>query len=291
MNSKKPRIAFCFSWQARTLDKTFSYFQENLFNAAKEQWFEYDIFCVVEDDEDVDKINLLNPTLIEKIKSSDVEKKINIILNDVIIKNKKYFNSKYFNFLIETVPQQLYKIERSFFLKDQYKLEKNLQYDMVFRLRYDVIFNYKLKFSTLKDIFSQGCDIVCNSFWKWPNSYWSIMDLYFIANDSVKLDNLFSSYAYYYNKITSRKFVPIRIIYQILVFFLKILHKQLSNDIQDNISKKICYWNFVPEINLYKYLIGNKYRIKLLRLNIILIRKSVIRCYPKHKNIPYEIYL
>ena len=70
----RPRIAFCFSWQARTLDQTYLFFQKNLFDAAKEQWFDYDVFCAVEDDEDADKVKLLNPTKIEKIKSGDVEK-------------------------------------------------------------------------------------------------------------------------------------------------------------------------------------------------------------------------
>ena len=78
MISNKPRIAFCFSWQARTLDQTYLFFQKNLFDAAKEQWFDYDVFCAVEDDEDVDKVNLLNPTKVEKIKSNDIER---IILN------------------------------------------------------------------------------------------------------------------------------------------------------------------------------------------------------------------
>ena len=72
--TNKPRIAFCFSWQARTLDQTYLFFQRNLFDAAKEQWFDYDIFCAVEDDEDVKKVDLLNPTKVEKIKSSKVRK-------------------------------------------------------------------------------------------------------------------------------------------------------------------------------------------------------------------------
>jgi hypothetical protein len=35
--NNKPRIAFCFSGQARTLDQTYLFFQKNLFEAAKEQ--------------------------------------------------------------------------------------------------------------------------------------------------------------------------------------------------------------------------------------------------------------
>lgn len=37
----------------------------------------FDVFCAVEDDDDLNKVKLLNPTKIEKIKSSEVERIIN----------------------------------------------------------------------------------------------------------------------------------------------------------------------------------------------------------------------
>jgi hypothetical protein len=70
----KPRIAFCFSGQARTFDITYPYFKKNLFDAATEQGFEYDIFCAVEDDQDAQKIFIMNPQSYILIKSEEVER-------------------------------------------------------------------------------------------------------------------------------------------------------------------------------------------------------------------------
>ena len=140
--NKKPRIAFCFSWQARTLDQTYLFFQKNLFDAAKEQWFDYDVFCAVEDDEDADKVKLLNPTKVEKIKSSDVEK----IIEDrfwKFIENKIYIYAYNVHRWFYNDLQQFYKVQRSI------SMVKNRVYKLIVKLRFDIIFLNKLDFKII----------------------------------------------------------------------------------------------------------------------------------------------
>ena len=134
---KKWRIAFCFAWQARTLDQTYLFFQKNLFDAAKEQWFDYDVFCAVEDDEDVDKVRLLNPTIVEKIKSDDV----------AIMINKRYWK-----LINEDLPWNvLLDFDVVRFLQQVYKVGKTIglasdDFCLVFKLRFDSFFFNKIKF-------------------------------------------------------------------------------------------------------------------------------------------------
>lgn len=186
MREKKPRIAFCFSWQARTLDQTFSLFQKNLFDAAKEQWFDYDIFCAVEDDEDVGKVNLLNPTKVEKIKSNEVKEIIDQKWGHFI---KYEYAEKYGYSLKDETPnmlQQLYKICQSIKLKNIYKSEKNISYDMVFKLRFDTPFPRKLNFrNILRTIEKSDKIVLCNRNRLIPSAKFliKIEDFYFIMDD------------------------------------------------------------------------------------------------------------
>ena len=182
---KKPRIAFCFSWQARTLDQTYQLFQQNLFDAAKEQWFDYDIFCAVEDDEDVVKVELLNPTKVEKIKSSEVRKII----------DEKWWHfieigvaGKYCMEPISSINQlqQFYKISQSIKIKNKYKSGKGISYDIVFRLRFDCPFPRKLNFNNIFDKVRSSKKIVLGNRNKMEPSYKFIVkmeDFYFIMDD------------------------------------------------------------------------------------------------------------
>ncbi len=184
--NKKPRIAFCFSWQARTLAQTYQLFQKNLFEAAEEQWFDYDVFCAVEDDEDVDKVNLLNPTKIEKIKSNEVKE---------IIEEKwgyfiKYEYAEKYGYCWRgssiNVLQQFYKICQSIKLKNQYKSEKNISYDIVFKLRFDTPFARKLNFNNiLKALQWKDKIVLCNrnKMLRSAKFIIKIEDFYFIMND------------------------------------------------------------------------------------------------------------
>ncbi len=182
------RIAFCFSWQARTLDQTYKFFKENLFDTAKEQWFDYDVFCAVEDDSDIEKINLLKPTSVEKIKSSDVEKII---------------ESKYWDFIVNTYPykywtlwftkycynslQQIYKVSKSMALKNNYELNNDIKYDIVLKLRFDAPFPNKLNFKEIfEELQKNNNTVICNKhkYSKLTRRAWadSIDDIYFIMD-------------------------------------------------------------------------------------------------------------
>lgn len=183
---KKPRIAFCFSWQVRTLHQTFSFFKKNLFDSAKEQWFQYDVFCAVEEDEDVGKVNLLNPTKVEKIKSNKVKEIIDQKWGHFI---KYEYAEKYGYSLKDETPnvlQQLYKICQSIKLKNIYKSEKNISYDMVFKLRFDTPFPRKLNFKNILSTITKSDKIVlCNRNRLIPSAKFliKIEDFYFIMDD------------------------------------------------------------------------------------------------------------
>ena len=184
--TNKPRIAFCFSWQARTLDQTYLFFQRNLFDAAKEQWFDYDVFCAVEDDEDVDKAKLLNPTKVEKIKSSEVRKIIDEKWGSFI---ENEYSQKYgysWKGTSVNILQQFYKICQSINLKNQYKNEKKISYDIVLKLRFDCPFPRKLNFDNILNRTRESKRIVlCNRNKMIPSYKYliKIEDFYFIMND------------------------------------------------------------------------------------------------------------
>lgn len=182
--ANKPKIAFCFSWQARTLDQTYLFFQKNLFDAAKEQGFDYDVFCAVEDDEDLNKVNLLNPTKIEKIKSSEVE-------NFIEKKHSKFIKEDLNNYWYvwkkwcKNFLQQMYKISQSIKLKINYEKENNISYDIVFKLRFDCPFPRKLNFHEIyKNIHSKHV-VLCNKQRMIPSLILTtkIEDMYFILDN------------------------------------------------------------------------------------------------------------
>ena len=184
--NKKPRIAFCFSWQARTLDQTYQLFQKNLFDAAKEQWFDYDMFCAVEDDEDVDKVSLLHPTKVGKIKSSDVEKIINKTYWDFI--DNILLNNYWYTWLnwSTNVLQQLYKIQESIHLKQKFEKDNNIKYDIAFKLRFDCAFLRILNFKKIYTTIINGNKIViCNKQKMIPSEKFliKIEDFYFIMDN------------------------------------------------------------------------------------------------------------
>lgn len=273
----KLRIAFCFSGQARTLDQTYQFFQKNLFDAAKEQWFDYDVFCAVEDDDDVDKVNLLNPTKVEKIKSSEVEKKIKYNVNSD--KNLKYFDCDYAKFLPYVTQQQWYKVERSFILKDNYKKAKNISYDIVFRLRFDTYFMNKINFDSILKIVGNEWKIVCNRFFKSPNRIRSICDLYFICDDKSStelINNMFSKYWTLIRKLVSWRFLFVTLAAKLILLLLKINYKAhyLSNDALLKLKLKYLYGLFVPEVVMYKAFLSKNFKIFESSIKVWLLRKN-----------------
>jgi hypothetical protein len=282
--ANKPRIAFCFSWQARTLDQTYLFFQRNLFDAAKEQWFDYDIFCAVEDDEDVDKVNLLNPTKIEKIKSSEVEKIIETKYGEFIrtafrtkYKRAYYTYEKVVNYL-----QQIFKVSSSI------KLCGNCErYVLIVRLRFDTIFINKLNFkSIVKNLKNRS--IICNNqedssiFWKVCHSTYEIQDFFFIWDSkSMKiLWDIFENFeqCFMWHEVKPL-FKPIYYISNWIWQFLLFVNNNTKFHILSLPKEFGAYMIFIPEKAYYEYFLWQNINVIKENISLILIRKFVKTSY------------
>lgn len=296
--NKKPRIAFCFSWQARTLDQTYIFFKKNLFDAAKEQGFDYDVFCAVEDDEDVDKVNLLKPTKVEKIKSNDVEK---IIINQhktfmYEALNKKYcfiVQKNFKNFL-----QQLYKVWMSIMIKEDYQKDKKVNYSLVIRVRFDWPLFNKINFMKVLSEISDDSIICIEPKITYP--YWRIFhisDCFFIGTDkSIQcLSNIFYQIekCFYWHEISQPLYIFKYIFSNIKNWinrvneYQKIIHFPLFFIW---LAETYFYTVFTSELCYETYFNNNNIRIDKYKFSNILFRKdpesTQIHLFKKNK---YEL--
>jgi len=279
MSDNKPRIAFCFSWQARTLDQTYLFFQKNLFDAAKEQWFDYDVFCAVEDDEDVDKVKLLNPTKVEKIKSSEIEKIIEEKYGDFI---RTAFKTKYkwayytYEWVVRYL-QQIYKVSRSIKLCGNYE-----KYNIIVRLRFDTIFINKFNYNQILKDLNQGSTIICNDeekhsiWWKICYSTWEIQDFFFFWDNisMKKLWNIFDKFeeCFLWHEVKPF-FKPIYIVsnrFAILFRFFKIPTLPLEF---------WAYMIFIAEKCYYEYFLYNKIHVLKKIISIMILKHDIKTSY------------
>ena len=289
---KKPRIAFCFSWQARTLDQTYIFFQRNLFDTAREQWFNYDVFCAVEDDEDVDKVKLLNPTKVEKIKTNNVEKIIEkkyweLFNNSMEISQNCYlFNNQYFILLdknkVYNFLQQIYKVSQSFLISKQSKEN----YDIVLRLRFDTFFLNKLNFHKITEYINDKKIILCNSYERIRfKKFYQIEDLFFIWNKFLadSLEEIFINF------LDPLKWDEIKNKHILNIFSLI---RKCINKINTGLNIKLptypilCveslfYKIFSPEGCYYNFFIKKGFNIKTYKFSHILLRKDWSTSYIK----------
>ena len=278
--SNKPRIAFCFSWQARTLDQTYIFFQKNLFDAAKEQWFDYDIFCAVEDDEDVDKVKLLNPTKVEKIKSSEVEKIISSKYKEFIEEkiNKDYFWHQTSNDTVINALQQFYKIKKSIVLI------WDTAYDIVIRLRFDSLYLRKFNFLNIKSVLQNNNTIICNKIdylnrsskiFFWSNSRY-IEDFHFIGNSKsiAYLKNIFDDFkfAFEWFEMNFLKKIPHFIWLKNTGSKIPLLRKFWNFQY---IILKFCTQRFIPESVIYLYLKKKNVNLILDHIPIIILKNDI----------------
>ena len=128
--------AICFSGLVKHFELCYPYIKKRLLD----NFSSYDVFCCVEDDGDADKIKLLNPTITEKIKSSDVDKIIAPELKRLKKQNyKRFFFPESRSFNLRNVYQQIYKIDRAFKLLENYMKEKNISYKYFIRIRFDFL--------------------------------------------------------------------------------------------------------------------------------------------------------
>lgn len=285
LHKNKFKIAFCFSWQARTLDQTYKFFRENLFDAAKEQWFDYDVFCAVEDDSDAEKINLLDPTKVEKIKSSNVEK---------IIENKywdfKWFHKNhcilycyssallkksFYNYL-----QQYYKVKRSIELKREYEKKNNCTYDVVLRLRFDYVLLNKLDFhKILKDL--EWTNIICQSLTNRKLTLSPISDFFFMGNSTTMdiawkhFDNFMESFIWHDVPLL---FKPILYDFRLI----DMINYKLNNFFLTNylvrllwiINTKCFFHSYCAERILYDYLVYNDIKVITDTFSFHILRRN-----------------
>lgn len=299
MTNKKPRIAFCFSGQVRTLNQTYLFFQKNLFEAAKEQWFDYDVFCAVEDDENVDKVKLLNPTKVEKIKSSEVEKIIKRVHWDFI--ENEFLDTYWYTWFDwhMNMLQQLYKIQASMNLKKEYRKENNIKYDIVFKLRFDCPFMRKLNFKNIyNDINNSDKIVICNKNKMIPSFAFliKIEDFYFIMNDEAS-DVLWKIFDWYkkcfeWHEITNKK------INKIFCNIHYSIHSNFLGFILTHMYISLSHWYLGAEMQFLNYFFKNKVKVEKTYISIWWIKnpnkykKFDIRTHSKaylHKKSIYEL--
>lgn len=285
----KHRIAFCISWQARTFDMTYNYFKLNLFDAAKKQWFDYDIFCAVEDDEDAEKVEICNPTLIKKIKSNEVQK----IIDEKYWKYLRAIFDKKACFVdknpekLERLLQQLYKIKIANELKIDYASNNNINYDIVVRLRFDDMFIRKINFIEILKHIKDNDEIIVNGTPNWKLALIPIADFFaFWSNKSLDIySSLFDNFKEVFNKNN------LNILQKILLFFLNIFKKIMFYFEEKNIkiiskySAFLKFWVYILAnyffINVYVFekvfyenLVNNKLNIKKTSISNVLIRSN-----------------
>jgi len=135
-SKKIKNVALCFSGQVKNLELCYPYIKKNLLDHIGS----YDIFCCAEDDENLKKIKLLEPTKTKKVKSSEVDK---IIKDKLKFLNKQNYKiiiyPESFRFNFRNIYQQFFKIKKSFELLENYMKEKNISYKYFIRIRFDFL--------------------------------------------------------------------------------------------------------------------------------------------------------
>lgn len=284
MNNKK--VAFCFSGQARTLDLCYPYIKKNLLDPLGENKKDYDIFCCVEDDKDSFKIDLLNPTKVLKVSSKDFSKDIKKINK---LNYRKIFCRKTRQSLNDGF-NQLTKIFLSNQLKEQYKKEKDLKYDWVFRIRFDIFpldkidyaqlnpkFVYvipRLRFvkKSLNDMIAIGSEDKLNIYSNQINELYDTINLFLLKNITIPF-----KISFFIEKIYTNFFE----------FFLKRLKKgsffyKLINTLAMGLREFIFLSPplddfYGLETGLFRYLNRKKIRTKILPIDFIVVRDKIIK--------------
>ena len=269
------KIAYCFSWQARTFDICYPYIKKNLFDCNSQ---DYDVFCCVEDDKDLYKINILKPKSILKLKSSEVEK----IIKKDYWKFLKKWNYKDFLYTYNTNKspiiylQQLYKNKKVNDLRIKYEKENNIKYDIIVRIRFDMLPIHEIIINNTKNkIVISNCKVDKSN---------AINDMFAYWNN----ENINKYYSMYDNfkELTYKLSIEKNLLYKFLLFIEKLytnfyflLIKILS---KSNITKWL--WNIIWKIlNITKYLYLKKYKIK----NRIIIENLLYENF-KNENIIFE---
>jgi len=278
--------AICFAGQARTFELCYPYIKKNLLDNLGS----YDIFCCVEDDENASKIEVLKPVKIKKIKSSDVAP----IIKDEVqsLKKQNYRTSLFiesFRFNIKNVYQQLYKINQSFGLLEEYMKEKKIRYNHFIRIRFDLLPIDSIK---LADFAIEKNEIIVPKE-RLQHPQDTINDMICITSDF----NAFKSYCSLYNNfrnVIENQFSVKMTLFQKLYFLCEKIYFNFFFFLLGKLSQKnkICrnllgtfthfselfYKKFKYENKLYlekilfHYLTSEKINIKEMKIDFIIVR-------------------
>lgn len=285
------KAAICFSWQARTLDKCYEYIKLNILDQIWEQWKDYDIFCCTEDDIDSYKVDkLLKPLVNQKIKSSDVEKIINLKYWELIKKNYKNFIYPWTpRFNLRTFLQQFYKNKIVNEIKNEYSKKNNIDYKYVIRMRFDILPLDKLDFNQINinniniPFDSLKSEIEINdmfAIWNKENMnvYYSIFDIFDEIVTMFKINpNILQKIIFSFEKMYV-------FLYWIIINLLLLI--KTPKVIIDNIFKIfwLIQWLILRKYKdnncvyqeklLYKLLEKNKIKLNKIKLNLFLVREN-----------------
>ena len=276
---KRKKIAFCFSGQARTFDTCYPFIKKNLFESAKKQGFNYDIFACVEDDEDVWKVEkYLKCKKIIKVKSKDVE--------------KIYLNSKFRDFTKKRIIeggdigtgfllfyQQLYKLKKVYFL-----IENSNDYEKIVRIRFDMLpleeFDFKNKNNLVPICFNKRDidDQVKN-----VNDHFSISN----SKDSLYFFDLISNIEILLKDKKLKKFSLFLCFIKVYDLIFISLIRKINNrhfKLYSNILRHIlilCFakdmyrkYRVIPEKILYISLRNNHIKFRTKKIKYLLVRKN-----------------
>ena len=135
-------LAICFSGSLRSLEYCFENFIEKIFNPNK-NYFVIKLFYYIPNDINHMKINIANNfNPIVKMENDKAMPDINIIWNGRSSNNK--VNDNVSSAGIYGYLQQLYGIQESYKLVENYEKENNINFDIILRVRTDVIFKNEL---------------------------------------------------------------------------------------------------------------------------------------------------
>ncbi|MBS3087449.1 hypothetical protein J4226_02545 [Candidatus Pacearchaeota archaeon] len=280
MRLKKKKVAFCFSGQARTFDLCYPYIKKNFLDPLGENKKDYDIFCCVEDEKDADKILVMQPTKILKVKSEDFNEKY----KDVISLNyKKYFARGN----LSNQLNQLNKIYLANNLRKQFQKENNISYNFVVRTRFDIFPISKINYSSLNknklylpkskdsthpnynDIIAIGGEAMLDVYsdrikkFKETLAFFHIKKSSFKMHISLFLEKKFINFFELLIRISEKDSMKARFYKKVIIArsLLGFIRPPLKN----------CY---TAESGLYKYLENEKIKPKIITIDFALIREK-----------------
>ncbi len=290
MKVSKKNVAVCFSGQVRRFDLCYPYLKKNLLDHLGS----YDIFCYVEDDADVSKIDVLKPVKVKKIKSSDVEKIIEPRLKFLKKNNYKKFilpESPRFNF--KNILQQLYKLNGVYEILEGYMKEKNVSYNYFIRIRFDFL---PLDVINPKDFKIKNDEIITPYFKTTLDAKTQINDMFSIAKD---IDS-FKTYCTLYNDFENavqktnfnpskkqRRYFAFEKVYSNFAFWFSNLLNKINKKFARNflgfllLLPKKFYFKFKQknradtERTFYYHLISNNKKIREEKLNFVIVRNPM----------------